>query len=242
MFIPTNFWSAPGDDGGALTFYFEENLTPAETVAGTPVTERADFMARLSGTTAETFESYSVGNTSVASTLNGTTCTIKRLVVQINGGFTDTEEVELDPDIDDDTANDRFNTTSGGSKWLDLTVQTGSDGFWPSGLWEDRSIVRFAFSTAIAAFGFYGTDWGDFATGQDIQIRLTDSDANVTTHTVVSSDVDRPGGALIFWGFVDSTGTTYTKVEILIDQADGVSPLEGLGVDDLVFCTPAYLA
>lgn len=233
--------SGGGDPPVGLTMFFAEQPTPDGVVTGPPVTERASFIALLSGVANEPFDGFSVGTSaSLEITRNGTTCTVEQFVVQENGGFTDSEEVNFDVEISNNPIVGRFNTSGTSDRWLDCQVETGYDGGFPSGLWVGRRRVQFSFSTAVAFFGFYGTDFGDFSVGQDIIAILTDSDDVETTHIITDSGTHDDAN-LIFWGFVDDT-KVYTKVVIMVDQAGGESPLEGLGVDDLVFGTPAYLA
>lgn len=224
-----------------LTMFFEINESPSSTVTGDPVTERAAFMAMLSGVANEPFDGFSVGTSAdLTITRNGTTCTVDQLLAAYDEDFIDVYETSTDVVISSNTVAGRFNTSSTSDRWLDARVGTGYDAGAPSGLWDGRYRLQFEFSTAIAAFGFYGTDFGDFATANKVVVDLTDSDSVVTTHTITDTSA-HSNGNLIFWGFVDDT-KTYTKVLIYVDQADGESPDEGLGIDDLVFCTPAYLA
>lgn len=236
------FISPSGGGGPAvgLTMFFGINESPASTVTGAPVTERAAFIAMLSGVANEPFDGFSVGTSaSIDIVRNGTTCTVVQRVTTENFDFTDVEEVDIDVTISDNASAGRFNTSSTSDRWLDCRVETGYDAGAPSGLWYGRWRVQFTFSTDIAAFGFYGTDFGDFAIAQAIQAVLTDSDDVETTHTITDASAHSEGN-LIFWGFVDDT-KVYKKIVIFVEQT-GESPGEGLGIDDLVFCTPAYLA
>lgn len=233
------------DAGLPFTTFFAEEAAPSATVTGTPVTERASFMSYLSGTTSEGFEGFTASNTAqaVSITRNGTTCTIKQLISEFDGGFTDVADVEYEPKVLDATLAPlvgRFNTTSSGANWLDMQVETGSDASAPSGIWEGRYRASFSFSTAIAAFGFYGTDFGDFTEGRRVMADLTLSGGGTTTVEITDDITSHADGNLIFWGFIDGTNT-YTKVVIYVEQTTPSSG-EGLGIDDVVFCTPAYLA
>lgn len=67
-----------------------------------------------------------------------------------------------------------------------------------------------AFSTGISAFGFYGTDIGDF--GGQLTLTLTGSNG-VTTLTVPNTigSGGSTSGSNLYWGFYD-TANTYTSI------------------------------
>jgi hypothetical protein len=233
------------DEGLPFTVFFAEEAAPSATVTGTPVTERASFLSYLSGVTSEGFEGFTASNTAqaVSITRNGTTCTIKQLISEYDGGFTDIEDVEYEPKILDLALQPlvgRFNTTASGANWLDMAVETGNDASAPSGIWEGRYRASFSFSVAISAFGFYGTDFGDFTEGRRVMADLTLSGGGTTTVEITDDITSHADGNLIFWGFIDGD-STYTKVVIYVEQTTS-SSAEGLGIDDIVFCTSAYLA
>lgn len=228
----------------SFTTFFAEEEAPSAAVTGTPVTERATFLGYLSGVTSEGFEGFTASNTAqaVSITRNGTTCTVKQLISEYDGGFTDIADVEYEPKVLNATLAPlvgRFNTTASGANWLDMQVETGSDASAPSGIWGGRYRASFSFSTAVAAFGFYGTDFGDFTEGRRVMADLTVSGGGTTTVEITDAITSHADGNLIFWGFVDGVDT-YTKVVIYVEQTTS-SSAEGLGIDDIVFCTPAYL-
>jgi hypothetical protein len=68
--------------------------------------------------------------------------------------------------------------------------------------------LNIAFSEPIAAFGFYGTDIGDF--GGQLTLTLTDGETVVITvpNTIGTSNTN---GDLLFYGFID-TANTYTNI------------------------------
>lgn len=226
-----------------LAMFYAMTDIPDDTVTGPAADERVAFMARVTGVDVEDFEGFSPSTSTsqpVVLTMNGTTCTVKQLVTQQDIDLIDVEEVQQDPKIyATGTLVGRFNTTAAGSQWMDLRVQTGSDIGAPSGLPDGRWRAQFTFSTAIAAFGFYGTDFGDFSAARSIKVELTDSDSVVTEHTITPEALYEDAN-LMFWGFADGE-KTYTKVVIFVDPSTLDSPQEGLGIDDLVFCTAAYL-
>ncbi|MFN6979155.1 MAG: PEP-CTERM sorting domain-containing protein [Gemmobacter sp.] len=84
------------------------------------------------------------------------------------------------------------------------------------------------FSSAIAAFGFYGTDIGDFGNGLILQ--LTKSGGS-TVDLAVGNTVGSGGstnGSLLFFGFID-LNETYTSIAFL-NQPGGV---DIFGFDDM---------
>ncbi len=75
------------------------------------------------------------------------------------------------------------------------------------------STFGLTFSKPIAAFGFYGTDIGDF--GGHLTLTLTDA-SNATTDLTVPNLTGANGnapenGSVLYYGFYD-TGDTYTKI------------------------------
>lgn len=240
-FIPFIATAGGGGSPHGLLFFYGLEQAPSEAVVGDPVTERADFMSYLSGTANEPFDGFTVGAAaSLTVTRNGTTCTIEQYDAVLNDDFSDVIEVTANLQIVNAAANGRFNTSTTSDRWFEASLQTGTDASAPSGIWYQRQRLQFTFSTSVAAFGFYGTDFGDFISGQSILALLTDSDDVETSHTLIDNTV-RNDGSLIFWGFVNDL-KTYKKVVILVNQAEGVSGVDGIGIDDLVIATPAYLA
>ena len=58
--------------------------------------------------------------------------------------------------------------------------------------------MRIDFDTAVAAFGFYGVDIGDFS-GQ-VTVTTVNGGTNVYN---VGNTVNGPGGSVLFWGVID---------------------------------------
>jgi hypothetical protein len=85
------------------------------------------------------------------------------------------------------------------------------------------------FSSAIAAFGFYGTDIGDF-NGQ-LSLELTDTSNNVTNlvvpHLLGSAGQPPAQGSVLYFGFIDPT-VSYTKIRFLNSTSGG----DQFGFDD----------
>ncbi len=89
-------------------------------------------------------------------------------------------------------------------------IQTGpSVGRFPvsgSKYWETNEDFVIDFTTAISAFGFFGTDIGDFAG----QITL-DFLSGATTSYTVNNTVNAPDGSLLFWGIIDDANP-FTRI------------------------------
>jgi PEP-CTERM motif len=159
----------------APTIYFGEDQAPGGlVVAGrAPATSRAAFSAELVGGIGnQGFEGFAVGS---ASPLN--------LTFAGSGGSTLAATLSGAGTVSNSSTAGRFNTTSGGSQW-----------------WTVSGAFTINFATAISAFGFYGTDIGDFD-GQ-VTVDLTDT-AGASTRYSVNTTPNGADGALLFWGFVD---------------------------------------
>jgi len=189
----------------APQIYFAENLAPNGTVTGTPVAARTSFLSNLIGVGNEGFEPPQTPNTGVDKAIvqfKGSGGSSIEATLQ-GGGFGIVNSTGDPPDLG------RFNTTPNGEQW------------WLSG--EPFSIT---FDTPISAFGFYGTDIGDF-NGQ-LTIDLQDQAGNVTQQ-VVNNEVDGPSGSLLFWGFIDPT-VKYTRITF----GNTAPGYDGFGFDDMV--------
>jgi len=179
--------------------YFGENQAAAGNVSGSPTTARAAFLSNLSSNiSSEGFETKPV--LAVAP--------IDLLFTGSGGSLAATLTGE--GEIADDKSTGRFNTTTGGSKW-----------------WDVGGAFIINFTTPIAAFGFFGTDIGDFD-GQ-IELSLTDTNNAVTKLTVNNTRKGLEVGALLFFGFID-TQTQYKSISFG-NTATGV---DGFGFDDMV--------
>jgi hypothetical protein len=121
----------------------------------------------------------------------------------------------------------RFNTTAGGTKWWET-----SEGF----------SIDFGVN-AIQAFGFFGTDFGDF--GGSFVLELIAESGATTTKAFSFKDSDTSpnndaNGSLLFLGFWDPT-TSYTRLNFVVTQCrtqtgelcDG--SLDLLGFDDFFY-------
>lgn len=162
--------------------FFGENLSPAETTTGAPVTARNAFLSTLAGNIGtEDFE---------------TPTTLPE--IQFPGSSGDiTATLNGDATIYSTPFGGRFATS--GSRFVETASGSG---------------FNITFSTAISAFGFYGTDIGDF--GNNLILRLT-KEGGGTVDLSVGNNVGANGsseGSLLFFGFID-VNQAYTRIDFL---------------------------
>ena len=89
------------------------------------------------------------------------------------------------------------------------------------------------FSSAIAAFGFFGTDIGDI--GNSLVLQLTDTLNNIT-QLAVGNTVGATSGSLLYFGFID-TATSYTQIKFLNQPGGG----DIFGFDDMTIGDTAQI-
>lgn len=179
------------------TTYFGENLSPGGVVSGDPVTARNAFLANLVGVGTEDFESYADGTKlPLAIAFPGSSGDV---TATLTGGGGSLTEIRTSPGLG------RFATS--GSNYLNVAL---GDGY------------AISFSEPISAFGFYGTDIGDFA-GQ-LLLEMANGD---TVNLTVPNTINAPDGALLFWGFID-TETAYTDITFT-----NTSGSDSFGYDDM---------
>lgn len=101
--------------------------------------------------------------------------------------------------------------------------------------------IKLSFATAISAFGFFGTDIGDFGSG--FKLKLTDSDGNETELEILADDDNNQnnnpvGGNLRFFGFYQTGPTKYSSIEFLNDNTGDVFGLDNISVGTFNGTTP----
>lgn len=186
-----------------LTIFTGENQTPGEMVSGAPLTARNAFLSNLTGVGTETFESQAVGAEGpLALTFPGSGSTTLGAALIGDGVVFPTPS----------TAG-RFNTTG------------ATAGPTPGQWWSVEGNFYLVFDQAISAFGFYGTDIGDF-NGQ-LLIKLTDTN-DVVTELEVPHTINGADGSLLFWGFID-TSNSYKR----IDFGNTAQGVDFFGFDDM---------
>lgn len=171
----------------APVVFFAEDTSTTQNVAGTSsAAKRSQFLSGLVGVGNENFESQSLGSSAP-------------LNLSFPGALTATLA----------GAGCLDNTSSGG-------CGAGNPGRWAtsgSQFWEVDSGGAFfiTFPSAISAFGFYGTDIGDFS--NRLIITLTDTN-NVATEFEVAHSLNLPNlaNSLLFWGFIDAANS-YTRID-----------------------------
>lgn len=157
--------------------YFGENQLPNKIVSGAPVDARASFLSSLAGVSTETFEIFKVGTPApLGLAFEGSNGTIN---ATLSGAGA----------INNSTGAGRFNTSAGGSKFYDVS-----------------GAFTINFDQAISAFGFYGTDIGDFS--GKITLALA---GGGNTNLIVPNKINGASGSLLFFGFIDPS-VSYTSI------------------------------
>lgn len=82
-----------------------------------------------------------------------------------------------------------------------------------------------SFSSAISAFGFFGTDIGDI--GNSLTLRMTDING-VISDLAVGNTVNSASGSVLYFGFID-TANSYTNILFVNEPGGG----DIFGFDDL---------
>lgn len=175
--------------------FFGENLNPGGGVSGAPVTARNAFLAGLSGGVGtEDFEGLATG---------GAAGTVLNFPGSTGG----------------------IQATLSGSGAGQIANSPGAGRYATSGsqfLQSVRSGFTITFSSEIAAFGFYGTDIGDF--GGQLILTLTNGGTDTIT---VNNSTNAPNGSLLFFGFID-TANTYSSITFA-----NTSGTDQFGFDDM---------
>ena len=192
----------------AVTTYFGENLNPLQRVVGSPLTARNSFNTSVTGATVGTqnFEGFSLLQAGPLA-----------LNFALAGGNFAATLAGAGAIHNENPFAGRFNTTG-------ASTTAAAAGKW----WDVQGAFSITFASAITAFGFYGTDIGDF-NGQVI-VTLTDT-AGVNTAITIpnTTNADPDVGTLLFWGFSDNA-KSYTKITF----SNTATTLDSFGFDDMV--------
>jgi hypothetical protein len=191
----------------APVVYFGENQSPANMVSGAPLTAYNSFVSQLTGVGTETFSSFANGSMApLALSFPGSTGNITG---QLSG-------VGSILSVGANTNNSgRYNTTG-----ADPATSTAGN------VWVATGTFGITFNSPISAFGFYGTDIGDF----DGQVTVTLTDVNdVETELVVQNTINGNNASLLFWGFID-TNTAYKSITF----GNTAAGTDFFGFDDMI--------
>lgn len=194
---------------------FAEDTSTTQSVVGTDSqATRNDFLSSLIGVGNEDFDSFVVGTTNPTLSFPGSS---GALSAQLSG----------DSCVDNNPGDGCGNTDNPG-RWA-----TSGNQFWET---TSGGNFEIDFSTAISAFGFYGTDIGD--ANNRLLITLTDTLNNETSFEVQHSiGFGNTANSLLFWGFIDSADT-YTNIAFSNTGAGG----DVFGFDDMVIGDQDQLA
>lgn len=203
-----------------FVFYRAYGGAALGTVPATIAAKRAEFLAMITSPASYGFENKSAGDTPavIGTMVFGSGATLVNVTMTGSSG---TPTPILVRDIN--TAG-RFNTTAGGTNYLQVRALNGD-------------YMQLAFSTPVAAFGFYGTDIGDF--GGKLSCVMTRSGGGTDTF-VIRDDTSTPSPDqdIIFWGVVDPSAT-WTTAQLVMTA--GSSTTDYFGFDDFVVARPSQI-
>jgi hypothetical protein len=185
-----------GSQAAVLTF-FGEDLGPLDANSPLPNSDaaQADFLSNLVGVGTEDFEGIAVGTTAP---------------VVLNFGL-DTATLNGDGYIRDD-----FPISPAGR------FPTSGTHYWSTDSTANNFVIDF--SVAQAAFGFYGTDVGDFA-GQLLVTLLDGSTLDLT----IPHTINAPNASAIYFGvIVTDPAEVFTSVAFAATSSD-----DYFGFDDM---------
>lgn len=195
-----------------IFFDYDPAPIPIRTVGDLVPLTRKDFTDRLSTSVGSyDFEGNATGDSAVPPNsisvdfndgLNGTSAN-GSITATISGGGKVVSGINVG----------RFNTTNGGTRYLEIQSGTGN--------------FAITFNRAVSAFGFYGTDIGDFE--GSLTLVLTNTLGVEEEYLVTQGADERNNGSVLFWGFA-SLDKAYTKVRFVTSA----SQEDFFGFDDFV--------
>jgi hypothetical protein len=209
------FLAGMGAAHAAPTTYFGNNAADQFAFGTVPVgsaavAERVKFLAALGSQASESF------STATAATVFGGTAVLS----QAAGATGKIESVKIGPG---GVFPGRFNTTP------DPVTGVVGDGKW----WNTSSTFSITLnSTTANAFGFFGTDFGDF--NGTLKFDLFMGNAMVRSDVLIPGDGGRQNGSLMFYGYTDDQ-MNFDKVVFKISQVSPNPNLQDfIGFDDVV--------
>jgi hypothetical protein len=193
----------------APAIFFGENQTPGLRVQGDPLTARNAFAAMLTGVGQETFEGFADGdNAPLSISFPGSAGNITATIAAGSAG-------EITAIAAGANSAGRFNTT--GAEAAPAAGKT----------WVSEGSFVIDFDKAIAAFGFYGTDIGDFD-GQ-VTVKLENTATSDVENLTINNTINGNNASLLFWGFID-LGKSYNRITFGNTQAG----TDFFGFDDMI--------
>ena len=193
--------------------FFGEDLNPGGTVpaGGNAQTARNSFLSSLVGVGNQTFESFanltSIGGAGINISFPGSGGAI---TANLSSGARPDRRRNLRPD------------RGRHGEWHYLRFRPFRD--LGNNYLQNASNMTLTFSSAIAAFGFFGTDFGDF----DQQVTLTLENGTTQELAVDSTQGSAAGGNVLFWGMIDPANS-YTSITFSTTGGTDV-----FGFDDMV--------
>ncbi len=199
--------------------------------ANDPVLKRNAFTGALSSYSTENFESLTaltVPTTATPLNLSSVGGRLSQGVYTVQTGLVENRKIFPDPITGDDTFPGRFNTSP--------NPAGGTASQW----WDTAREFTIAFDSSHSAFGFFGTDFGDFDGTLTIQ-RYSGASAVGSAIALGDGAGNAAGafpginGSLLFFGFADDTAT-FDRLVFQVAQLDPnvTSRFDRLGFDDLI--------
>lgn len=188
----------------AQTTFRGQTLNPAETVSGAALTARNSFLGALSASVAT--------NDFESLTLGATAPQI------LNFGFAGNATLNGSGEVVDFTGN-RF-PTSGRQYWRQVVGPTNS--------------FSIGFSQAVAGFGFYGTDIGDF--NGRLTLQFFSGASMINSFLVQDGDLsgdyrEALDGNLLFWGVLYGSNS-FDRINFLLEGDEDVFGFDDMTVAD----------
>lgn len=208
--LAASLWLVTHNASAIPMVFFGEDLNPGSTVpvGGNAQTARNSFLSNLTGVGNENFDSFSnltpITGGGINVSFPGSSGAITANLSGNDGGICD--------------------QNVGGTVG---TIGCGFSRFATStnNYLQNASNMLLTFSDPVAAFGFYGTDFGDF----NGVISLTLTGDAVQVFNVPSTQGGSANGNLLFWGIID-TDNTFSSISF---SASG-SGTDVFGFDDMV--------
>ena len=210
-------------NGSMTTYYGDRNNGSSAAPSGDALKAKTDFLSMIKVIGTESFSNLSDPQPFTSNFLTGGLgATIGCL--DSSGNNPNSPDPVATCNVASAPLLGRFDTTTGSGSYLtnNTFMYSGSDS-------ETNGAIVVTFEEAVQAFGFYGTDIGDFSA--TFSIVLTDLNGVQTT-----LKIDEDGGlvdnSLLFFGFVDSKNSykSITFTNLFASTAAN----DGLGIDDLV--------